>query len=122
MLRYGLLVVMGLISVIASELLSIGALANAPVATDLTDDFFVSLVLPSVIVVTVLNALLLWKVFAQLNWRGIGTFTAVYSIAYGTVLTTLRNPVPDVATYVAIVLVATPIVLGTFNKTFWARS
>ena len=78
--------------------------------------------LPAVIVVAVLNALILWKVFAHLNWRGIATYTTVYAIAYVAFLSMGNNPFADVATYVAIVVIGAPIVLGTFNRMFWSTS
>lgn len=118
-LRYLLLVVVGIVSVVASELLSIGALSSAPAGVDLTDAFFVTLVLPSIAIVALLVGLVLWKVFARLRWRGIVTYTASYAAAYTLVLSILSNPPADIATYVGIVLVACPVVLGGLAALFW---
>ena len=119
MLAIILLVVMGLASVVGSEMLSIVALTGAPSQFDLTNDFFITLVLPSVAIVVALNALILWKVFSQRTGPRIAIYTATYTLAYASLLSTMNNPLADIATYLAIVLVTAPFVLGAFYLLFW---
>ena len=119
MLAIILLIVMGLASVIGSEMLSVVALSNAPTSFNLTNDFFIALVLPSVAVVVALNALILWKVFSHRTGLRIAIYTATYSLAYAGMLAELNNPPGDIATYLAIVLITAPVILGTFYALFW---
>ena len=119
MLAIVLLIVMGLASVIGSEMLSVVALTGAPSRFDLTHDFFIALVLPSVAIVVALNALILWRVFSRRSGLSIAIYTATYTLAYASMLSTLNNPPGDIATYLAIVLVTAPVVLGTFYLLFW---
>ena len=119
MLAIILLIVMGLASVIGSEMLSIVALSNAPSGFDLTGNFFMTLVLPSVAIVVTLNALILWKVFSRRTGLRSAIYAATYALAYLGVLANFNNPPGDIATYVAIVLIAAALILGGFYALFW---
>lgn len=117
-LRYLALLLTGVLSVAGSEALSIGALSNAPAGVDLTDVFFLALLLPSIAIVSLLAGILLRKVFVRLRWRGIIAYTVSYAAAYALFLNAVNNPPRDIATYLGIVLVVSPIVLGALDALF----
>ena len=119
MLAIIVLIVMGLASVVGSEVLSIVALTNAPAGFDLTNNFFMTLVLPSVAIVVALNALILWKVFSRRTGLRAAIYTATYALAYLGLLANFNNPPGDITTYLAIVLISAPVILGGCYALFW---
>ncbi|MCZ6459057.1 MAG: hypothetical protein O6766_06800, partial [Gammaproteobacteria bacterium] len=106
MLRTALAFIAGLLSVALSEIFSITWMTVAPANLDLTANYFMSVVVPAVLLVHLSITLIFWKALAPNPGRNCGFFIGTHAIGQGVALFLLNNPPADIASYVAIILLS----------------
>ena len=119
MLRTALAFIAGLLSVALSEVFSITWMMVAPASLDLTASYFLSVVVPAVLLVHLSMTLIFWKVLAPNPGRNCGFFIGTHAIAQGAALFLLNNPPADIASYVAIILLSGALVSTVFRRYIW---
>ena len=119
MLRTALAFIAGLLSVALSEIFSITWMTVAPANLDLTANYFLSVVVPAVLLVHLSTTLIFWKALAPNPGRNCGFFIGTHAIAQGAALFLLNNPPADIASYVAIILLSGALVSTVFRRYIW---
>lgn len=117
MLQTALAFVAGLLSVALSEIFSITWMTVAPANLDLTANYFLSVVVPAVLLVHLTMTLIFWKALAPNPGRNCGIFIGTHAIGAGLFL--LNNPPADIASYVAIILLSGALVSTVFRRYIW---
>ena len=120
MLRTALAFIAGLLSVALSEVFSITWMTVAPASLDLTASYFLSVVVPAVLLVHLSMTLIFWKVLAPNPGRNCGFFIGTHAIGQGAVLFMLNNPPADIATYVTIILLSGALTCTVFRRYIWS--
>ncbi len=119
MLRTALAFVAGLLSVALSEIFSITWMTVAPASLDLTASYFLSVVVPAVLLVHLTMTLIFWKALAPNPGRNCGFFIGTHAIGQGSALFLLNNPPADIATYVTIILLSGALTCTVFRRYIW---
>ncbi len=120
MLRTALAFIAGLLSVALSEIFSMSWMTIAPANLDLTANYFLSVVVPAVLLVHLTITLIFWKVLAPNPGRNCGVFISTHAIAQGAALFLLNNPPADIATYVTIILLSGVSISTVFRRYIWS--
>ena len=119
MLQTALAFVAGLLSVALSEIFSITWMTVAPANLDLTANYFLSVVVPAVLLVHLTMTLIFWKALARNPGRNCGLFIGTHAIAQAAALFLMNNPPADIASYVAIILLSGALVSTVFRRYIW---
>ncbi len=120
MLRTALAFIAGLVSVALSEAFSVTWMMIAPANLDLTANYFLSVVVPAVLLVHLSITLIFWKALAPNPGPNCGFFIGTHAIAQGAALFLLNNPPADIASYVAIILLSGALVSTVFRRYIWS--
>ncbi len=119
MLQTALAFIAGLLSVALSEIFSITWMMVAPANLDLTANYFLSVVVPAVLLVHLSITLIFWKALAPNPGRNCGFFIGTHAIGQGAALFVLNNPPADIASYVAVILLSGALVSTVFRRYIW---
>ncbi len=115
-------ILLGLVSVIASEFLVLYGLNEFDAAMDITANLLLTIVPGAILLVALVVALILYKVFASNPKRYIGTYLATWMAAYALALNLMGNPPADIAQYLLTVAVVGGAVLAAGYALFWRFS
>jgi hypothetical protein len=121
-LRIVLVVLAGALSVALTELVSGAALALAPPSLDLTANFLLSVVVPSVLAVHLLMALVFWKAFEPDPVRNPAIFVLTHAGLQAFELASFNNPTGDIVAYLIIILASGFTVTSVFRRYFWCEA
>ena len=119
MLRATLSVLAGILAVPLCEIFAVIWMTTAPADIDLTGSYFLSIVIPSVVLVHLLLTLLFWKALAGNPLRNCTLFIGTHALFQGAAVTYLANPPADVAAYVGIILASGLLISIVFRRYFW---
>lgn len=119
MIRYAVLLVMGVLSAPLIELLSMVWLQILPSGADLTANYFTAVVLPVALFLHFSMALILWKAFEPAPIPGGVTYLGAHLIAQGLMLNMFHNPPADIAAFLAVLLASGCLMIFVFNRYFW---
>ncbi len=120
-MKIAIVVFAGLFSVALTEVVAIVWMRNAPASIDLVGNFFLMTVLPSVMIVVLIAALALWKLFAANPLRNTSIYACVYLVAQGLVLNLFGNPPMNLLYYATIVACVCGVVFTLFNRFVWSE-
>ena len=120
--RYAAVVVVGLSSVLPTELLSIRWMALLQRDADLTANLFLLVPVPVVALMVAFQAFVLSRIYRAAPLRYAAVFLGVHAAGYAMWLTRLFNPPADVARYAAVVLVVGALVMWLFARFAWRRA
>ncbi len=114
---------LGLVSVIATELIGIEILKRVDASIDLTANMLTVVVPAAVAIVTIIMSALLFVVFRANPKRYIPAFLITWIVFHAFALVMLMgNPVPFSLSVVAIVVVVGGGLLAVAYQLFWRRS
>ena len=119
MIRFPILILMGVLSAPLADLLSIVWLQILPSSVDLTASYFTAVVLPVVLLLHFSMALILWKAFEPAPIPGGAAYLGAHLVSQGLMLNMFFNPPADIAAYLAIVLASGCLMIFVFNRYFW---
>ncbi len=119
MIRYPVLILMGVLSAPLTEILSMAWLQLLPGTADLTANYFTAVVLPVVLFVHFVMALVLWKAFEPAPISGGAAYLGAHLISQGLLLNMFFNPPADIAAFLALVLASGCLMIFVFNRYFW---
>ena len=117
--RIFLMIVAGALSVALTEVCTSLILLNAPLDLDLTANLFVSVILPSVLLVHLIMAFVFWKAFEPEPVRNSLIFIAAHAGLQSFELVALNNPLGDVAAYLTVIVLSGSLVTFVFRRYFW---
>ncbi|MCR9277648.1 MAG: hypothetical protein NXH85_06705 [Pseudomonadaceae bacterium] len=120
-IRVGAVMVVALLSVIATELLVGIGIGLMPLSLDITAHTFTLAVLPAVTIVVLVSTLILRKRFSEHYGYGI-VYSLTYTIAHALELSAFANPTRDIAIYVAIILTVCAVIIGGSYRLWWQTS
>ncbi len=112
-------IILGLVSVVASELLVLFGLSEFDTALDITANLLLTIVPGVILVVAIIMALILFRVFASNPKRYIAAYLITWMTAYAVALNLMGNPLADIAHYVLTVAVVGGAVLAAGYVLFW---
>ena len=119
MIRYAVLILMGVLSAPLMEVLSMLWLKLMPTSADLTASYFTAVVLPVALLLHFAMALILWKAFEPAPIPGGAAYLAAHLIAQGLMLRVFFNPTADIAAFLAVLLASGCLMIFVFNRYFW---
>jgi hypothetical protein len=119
MIRYPVLVVMGLISAPLMEIMGMLWMQLLPAGIDLTANYFTAVVLPVALCLHFLMAVILWKAFEPAPKSGGAVYLGTHMAAQAVMLNGLLNPPADIAVFLAILLFSGTLMIFVFNRYFW---
>ncbi len=119
MIRYAVLLVMGVLSAPLMEVLSMLWLQILPASADLTASYFTAVVLPVALFLHFAMALILWKAFEPAPVRGGAVYLSAHLITQGLLLNLFHNPAADIAAFLAVLLASGCLMIFVFNRYFW---
>ena len=119
MVRIPVLILFGLLSAPLMEVLSVIWMRTAPMAMDLTANYFAMVVLPAALVLHFVIALLLWKAFEPNPKVGGAIYLGTHIATQASILTYLGNPAADVALFCLTLLGSGGLILFVFDRYFW---
>lgn len=117
--RIFLMILAGALSVALTEVCTSLILLNAPLDLDLTANLFVSVIIPSVILVHLVIAFVFWKAFEPEPVRNPLIFIAAHAGLQSIELVAFNNPVGDVISYLIIIVLSGLLVTSVFRRYFW---
>lgn len=117
--RIFLMIVAGALSVALTEVCTSLILLNAPLDLDLTANLFVSVIVPSVLLVHLIMAFVFWKAFEPEPVRNSLIFIAAHAGLQSVELVALNNPLGDVVSYLTIIVLSGSLVTFVFRRYFW---
>ncbi len=115
-------IVLGLVSVIATEYLVIASLPKLDAAIDISANLFLTLVPAVILVVAIVAALVLFKVFASNPRRYVTAFIITWMIAHALALQLMGNPPADIVQYLLTIALVGGAVLAAGYALFWRFS
>ncbi len=116
-----LIVLVGLASVLPTEIVSIMWLTSLQRSFEITANLFVLVPLPIVAVMVALQAVVLSHLYRPRPLLHGAVYLVVFAGAYSAWLTRLFNPPEDVARYALIILVMGGIVMTLVARFVWRR-
>jgi len=119
MIRYPVLVVMGLLSAPLMEIISMICMHLLPASFDLTANYFTAVVLPMALFLHFLMALILWKAFEPAPRSGGAVYVGAHMAAQAVMLNSFFNPPADIALFLTIILGSGTLMIFVFNRYFW---
>lgn len=119
MIRYAVLLLMGVLSAPLMEVLSMLWLKLLPANADLTASYFTAVVLPVALFLHFAMALILWKAFEPEPIKGGVIYLGAHVITQGLMLNTFFNPPADIAAFLAVLLASGSLMVFVFNRYFW---
>ena len=119
MVRYMVLILMGVLSAPLMEVLAAIWLQILPTSADLTAHYFTAVVLPAALFLHFVMALVLWKAFEPAPIPGGAAYLGAHLIAQGLMLNALHNPPADIAAYLAVLLGSGCLMVFVFKRYFW---
>jgi hypothetical protein len=118
-IRYALLILMGVLSAPLMELLSMLWLKLMPTSADLTANYFTAVALPVALFLHFAMALILWKAFEPAPIPSGAAYLTAHLIAQGILLKVFFNPAADIAAFLAVLLASGCLMIFVFNRYFW---
>ena len=119
--QLALIVLMGLASVLPTEIVSIMWLTSLQRGFEITANLFVLVPLPIIAVMVALQGIVLARLYRSRPLLHGAVYLGVFAVAYASWLTRLFNPPGDVARYVVIILFVGGIVLSLVSRLVWQR-
>ena len=118
-LRILILIIAGVISAPLLDVVSMAWMRSAPMGIDLVGNYFTSVAIPIVMIIHLLAALLLWKLFEPQAIRNCCIYVLSHAIAQAAMWNAFNNPVGDIVSIVVIILLSGGLVMGVFHRFFW---
>ena len=116
-----IVVVAGLVSVALTEMVALAWMVNAPASMDLVGNFFPMTVLPSVTIVVLIAAVILWRPFAASPLRNVSIYSGVFLVAQAFGLSQFGNPPIHLLYYAVIVASVCAVVFTLFYRFAWSE-
>ena len=120
-MRIAIVVFAGLISVALTEVMAVSWMINAPASIDLVGNFFLMTVVPSIMIVVLVAALVLWRVFAANPRRYASIYVGVYLVVQAFVLNLFGNPPIHLLYYAIIIASVCAAVFTLFYRFVWSE-
>ncbi len=119
MIRYPVLILMGVLSAPLMEVLSMLWLQLLPTNADATANYFTAVVLPVALTLHFAMALILWKAFEPAPIPGGAAYLSAHVITQGIMLTLFHNPLADIVAFLGVLLASGCLMIFVFDRYFW---